>query len=54
MKFKITEQTDSRLDHFLVASTELNRSQITALIKDGLVMVNGLTTKAGYKLKNGD
>ena len=29
MKFKITEQTDSRLDHFLVSSTSINRNYYT-------------------------
>lgn len=50
----ISEVEFKRLDHYLVEILKLNRSQITALIKDGLVLVNGKVIKPGFTLSIGD
>ncbi len=44
-----------RLDHFLVERiADASRSQITAAIRSGSVVVDGATRKAGYRLKAGE
>ncbi len=44
-----------RLDHFLVERiTAASRSQISAAIRSGNVLVDGATSKAGYRLKAGE
>jgi len=49
------EQAGERLDVLAAAAAEITRSRAGALIKDGLVLVNGIAqTKAGFKVKNGD
>jgi len=50
----MSEVEFKRLDHYLVETLKLNRSQVTALIKDGLVLVNDKVTKPGYALSIGD
>lgn len=53
---RFTADTDGiRLDVFLSSNTELTRSRIAALVKDGQALVNGRpATKAGCSLKTGD
>ncbi len=47
--------TPQRLDHFLVEYyTELSRSQVRRLIKEGQVLVNDEQQKTGYMLQSGD
>ncbi|TVR20109.1 MAG: RluA family pseudouridine synthase [Anaerolineaceae bacterium] len=53
IEFKI-EGNGQRLDKLIVAHVpDLSRSQIQAMIKDGLVTVDGETVKAGVKLRDG-
>lgn len=53
IEFKI-EETGQRLDKLIVAHVpDLSRSQIQAMIKDGLVTVDGERVKAGVKLRDG-
>lgn len=48
-------QASERLDVLASVLAEVTRSRAGALIKDGLVLVNGAAqTKAGFKLKAGD
>ena len=54
-EFFIEEQDAGiRLDVFLSSASELSRSNIQKLIKDGLVMVNSKATKANYILRAAD
>src|SRR5690348_493864 len=49
------EQAGQRLDRFLVdLLKDTSRTAIQQLIGDGLVLVNGKASKAGYALRNGD
>lgn len=46
---------DLRLDQFLALSfDQYSRSQLRELIKSGLILVNGVQVKPGYRLKGGD
>jgi 23S rRNA pseudouridine1911/1915/1917 synthase len=50
-----TEQAGARLDRFLAeAQTDLSRSRIQSLIREGMVTVNGSHARAALKLKAGD
>lgn len=53
--FKFEKEKEERLDHFLVERfPEFSRSRLQGLIKDGLVVVNGVPAKkAGQKLESG-
>ena len=53
MKFKAIED-NIRLDNFLCSNIDTSRSQITKMIKNHEVLVNGNDVKAGYMLKVGD
>lgn len=54
-KFTIKEENNQlRLDKALANQTELSRSLLTELIRDGKVLVNGEVKKAKYKVKTGD
>ena len=45
----------TRLDVYLAEELpEITRSRIKGLVEKGLVLVNGRSVKAGYKLKAGD
>lgn len=49
------DQTGERLDVLAAAAAEITRSRAGTLIKDGLVLVNGIAqAKAGFKVKPGD
>lgn len=50
----ICEVNNVRLDVFLSENTTFSRSYIKTLNDEGLILVNGKTEKAGYKLKIGD
>ncbi len=51
----VSEEDDDRLDAYLARElNELSRSYAQKLIKDGLVLVNGLTKKPRYQVKDGD
>lgn len=45
---------NQRLDLWLSGNSELSRSQIKKLVDQGLVLVNGIACKAGYRLQVGD
>ncbi len=54
-KFIIKEENNQlRLDKALANQTELSRSLLTELIRDGKVLVNGEVKKAKYKVQTGD
>lgn len=51
------ENHGQRLDLFLVRQsrlTDLSRSALQGLIRDGRIQANGLGTKAGYRVQTGD
>jgi 23S rRNA pseudouridine1911/1915/1917 synthase len=53
--FKASKTQTQRIDQFLSGRVSyLSRSAVQRLIDDGLVRVNGKSTKASYKLKEGD
>lgn len=53
--FEIQEDQQMRLDKYLAGQyPEQTRSYLQKLIKDGEVLVNGKTVKAGYQLSKGD
>jgi len=56
MNFIISESNNQqRLDKFLVDSlSTISRNQIQKLIDDQLILVNGVSQKANYKLKTAD
>jgi len=43
-----------RIDLYISNNSELNRSRVQKLIKEGLVLVNDAPVKANYKMKAGD
>ena len=45
---------DVRLDNYLCSLLDKSRSQITKMIKNNEVLVNGKTVKSGYLVKMGD
>lgn len=53
MKFKV-DINDVRLDNYLVNLIDKSRSQVTKMIKNGEVSVNGRCVKSGYMVKEGD
>jgi len=55
VRFLTIEGTSGRLDRFVVkAISDVSRSQIQTLIRQGLISVNGHTVKPGYLLREGD
>ncbi len=48
------ENNMQRLDKALATQTDLSRTLLTELIRDGKVLVNGQVKKAKYKAKTGD
>jgi 23S rRNA pseudouridine1911/1915/1917 synthase len=58
MDFSFTAEVDDagqRLDKFLAARLgELSRSRVQALIKEGMVTVNGRAVKASHEMETGD
>lgn len=55
MKLVIDENNiEKRLDVFVSENSDISRSQITKLIKDGNILVNNKTTKTGYMTKLND
>ena len=53
MKYQV-ESDEIRLDNFLTEVMDESRSQITKMIKNGEVLVNGKKVKAGFLVKTGD
>src|SRR5436190_8616251 len=58
MDFSFTAEVDDagqRLDKFLAARLgELSRSRVQALIKEGMVTVNGRAVKSSHEMETGD
>jgi 23S rRNA pseudouridine1911/1915/1917 synthase len=54
-QFKVSKKLTRRIDQYLVDRVpHLSRAGVQRLIDDGLVTVDGRTTKASYKLKAGE
>jgi len=54
-KIRIEEnQNFERIDKILSEVLEYSRSKVQAMIKDGSILVNGITVKANYKAKTDD
>ncbi len=53
MKYQVT-QNEIRLDSYLKDLLQISRSQVTKMIKNKEVLVNGKNTKAGFLLNAGD
>src|SRR3954467_6703162 len=54
-KFRVSKKLTRRIDQYLVDRVPyLSRAGVQRLIDDGLVTVDGRTTKASYKLKAGE
>lgn len=53
LEFKITDETD-RIDNFLAKNTDISRSKINKMIKEGKILVNDNQVKASYNLKEND
>jgi len=54
-KFRVSRKLSRRIDQYLVDRVpHLSRAGVQRLIDDGLVTVDGRTTKASYKLKAGE
>ena len=49
-----TKETNKRVDSFLSEKTDLTRSRIQQLIKDGNVSVNNKSVKSSYKVEEND
>ena len=55
MKFVIDDEKDLiRLDKYLTSNTDISRSKISEMIKEGLVLINGKQTKSSYILRIND
>lgn len=50
----IATEWDERLDIYIAKKTQLNRSQIQKMLKEGNITVNSNNSKANYKVKEGD
>ena len=54
MEVVVKEETQERIDKYLTDATELSRSLITKMLKDGAVLVNGSSVKPSYNVKVND
>ena len=52
-KFKV-EIDDMRLDNYLSLKTDISRSKIQSLIKEGNILVNEKEEKSSYKVRVDD
>lgn len=53
-EYTVEEGIDERLDKYLVTVSDLSRSRVQTLSKDGMITVNGKPAKNSLKLKGGD
>ena len=54
MKEVVVIDNDIRLDVYLKNNSDISRTKIKEMIKNGNVKVNGKLCKESYKVKNGD
>ena len=54
MKWTAAEDTDERLDKYLSTISDLSRSRIQDLARQGLIFINGKPEKASYRVCPGD
>ena len=52
-EFKITNETD-RIDNFLAKKTDISRSKIAKMIKEGKILANQNPVKASYNIQEND
>lgn len=51
----VASEAGNRLDIYVAANcTQISRSHVQRLINEGLISVNGRSSKSGYKLREGD
>lgn len=54
LRFKAAEDSGVRIDRYLSDVSDLSRSRVQALVKDGLITVNGKPVKSSYAVCAGD
>jgi len=54
MEIQVCEKENLRIDKYLASKTDLSRSKIQKLIKDGKVLVNGKVVSSNYKVLEQD
>ncbi len=53
-EFTVEEGVEERLDKYLAANSDISRSRVQTLAKDGLILVNGKNAKSSLKVYAGD
>ena len=54
LRFEAAEDSGVRIDRYLSDVSDLSRSRVQALVKDGLITVNGKPVKSSYAVCAGD
>lgn len=54
LRFEAAEDSGVRIDRYLSDVSDLSRSRVQALVKDGLITVNGKPVKSSYAVCTGD
>ncbi|MBQ1531809.1 MAG: RluA family pseudouridine synthase [Solobacterium sp.] len=54
LRFEAAEDSGVRIDRYLSDVSDLSRSRVQALVKDGLITVNGKAVKSSYAVCAGD
>lgn len=54
LRFEAVEDSGVRIDRYLSDVSDLSRSRVQALVKDGLITVNGKPVKSSYAVCAGD
>ena len=54
IKIYVQDTDTDRIDRYIASKTEFSRARVQELIKNGLVLVNGITKKARYHVLRGD
>ena len=50
----VVENNGDRLDSFLISKVDMSRSKVQSMIKNGNIVVNGVTVKPSYIVKAND